>query len=212
MSIRFPDVPVTLGVPPVFRRLESVAVEFVLTQQLRQDVLTGAGEKRVEWGVFDEEGNLALEPDNIVAVEPQREFRISDYPLEAGGFESYNKVATPGQVRVTMSKGGSDSGRNTFLTALDVLIASLDPYNVITPEIAYLAHTLVRVDYQRSAQQGAKLLVVETLWQEIRETATAAFANSKSPSGASDVNAGPVQPTTPTSAQQPTNGVASQWT
>jgi hypothetical protein len=199
-------------VPPVFRRLETAAIPFILTQQLRQDVLSGAGEKRVEWGIFDDEGNLAIEPDNIVAVEPGREFRISDYPLEAGAFESYNKVATPGTVRVTMSKGGSDADRNEFLTTLDILIASLDPYNVITPEIAFLAHTLVRVDYQRSAQQGAKLLIVETVWQEIRETATAAFTNSKSPSGAAEVNAGPVQPATPTPTQQPTNGVASQWT
>lgn len=212
MSIRFPNVPLTLGVPPVFRRLEQIGVTFLLTQELRQDTLAGAGEKRVEWGVFDDEGNLAIEPDNIVAVEPGREFRISDYPLEAGAFESYNKVATPGTVRVTMSKAGSDADRNEFLTTLDTLVASLDPYNVVTPEIAFLAHTLVRIDYQRTAQSGAKLLTVETIWQEIRETATAAFTNSKSPSGAADVNAGPVQPSTPKPAQQPSGGVASQWT
>lgn len=211
MSIRFPNVPIALGVPPVFRQLTTAAVEFVLVQQLVQDALGGPGDQRIEWGIFDGFGNLAIVPDNIVSVEPQREFRISTYPLEAGGFESYNKVALPGGIRVTMSKGGTDTDRNTFLTDLDILVASLDPYNIVTPETAFLAYSLTRYDYDRSASKGAKLITVECTFEEIRETATAAFTNSKSPSGADTVNAGPVQALTPTAAQDPPKGIAATW-
>lgn len=197
MALDFPDVPLFPGVPPVLRRI-GARREF--ERQLEADE-GGSAREPVVWGVFDGIGRLAIEPDNVISVEPVLEHRISDYPIEAGGFLSYNKVATPQQIRVVMSKGGGDDVRAAFLARLDELVVSLATYSVVTPDATFLGFNFTRRDYRRTAENGAALIIADIVLTETREAPSAAFTNSKSPSGDEPVNVGPVQTTPATPAQ-----------
>lgn len=206
MSARYPNVPDAPGVPRVFR-LES-APPTPSVAPLAGDALGGSQAARVTWGIFTRGGGLALEPDNIVVVEPSREFRISDYPVEEGAFRSYNKVATPAVERVTLTKGGDVATRTAFLQRVEAMLESTELYTVVTPEAAYTNRNLVRRDMRRSADDGASLLKLELEMMEVRVSAASAFTSAnaavdpgtapRSASGANRVNVGPVQPVTPT--------------
>ncbi len=204
MSVLYPDVPLFSGVPAVLRRAEVNLDPSAPPEPLQDDRLSQGG--LVSWGIFKADGTIALEPDSIFMIEPMAEYRISDYPVERGGFQSFNKVALPGETRVTVTKGGAVAERSAFLTALDALMKSLDAYSVVTPDGTFLDRNPVRYNYSRSSENGAALLKVEIQFQEIRQTAVAAFSNSKEPSGADAVNNGPVRPVTPAATQLPTIG------
>lgn len=196
MSVKFPDVPFFDGVPSVFRNAENAISTSVGVSEARADAAAGitvVGPKG--WGIYRSDGTLALDADSVVAVEPSREFRISDYPQEAGGFQSYNKVATPGEVRITVTKGGyRESERRTFLRALDDMVQSTDLFLIVTPEAVFESRNVVRWDYRRTAENGARMITVEILAIEVRETAETQFSTTKKPSGADPVTTGPVRP------------------
>lgn len=170
----YPDVPVAPGVPPVLRRGIIDAGANVARLTSDGTGLTDGGLTR--WGIFSQKGALALEPDSIAAIEYQREFRIADYPIEEGGFESYNKVATPYDIRVTMTKGGKIPDRKDFLDQVELLVASLDLFTVVTPERNYFNVNIVRTDYRRNANNGATLLTVELHGIEVRTSASIQFS------------------------------------
>lgn len=187
---QFPNVPIAPGVPPVLRVPGDMpAVE----QKLNKDSSTIDRLAARRWGIFTSRGATVLDADNVVSVEHAVEYRVADYPLEGGKFESYNKVATPFEVRVAMSKGGTIADRTAFLKALADIVPSLDRYNVVTPEATYLNATIVSSRLTRNAGNGAGLVTVEVGLQEIREAAAAAFSNTKAPSGAAEQNNGSVQ-------------------
>lgn len=205
MSAIFPDVPLFPGVPAVFRGPLNTANDDVTIAPLTRDGLGPQGSGAATWGIFDDGGAAVLEPDNIAALEPSYEARVLDYPIEKGGFQSYNKVATPAETRITMTKGGSDGERQAFLDKLNELIKSLDLFSIITPDSVFLSRNLTRYEYKRTAQNGATLLTIELTTVEIRETAKSTFSNSKSPGGDSVVNDGPVQATPWYGDAKPTN-------
>lgn len=153
-----------------------------------------------KWGIY-RNGAQVLTPDSIVAFEFKNDFNLSDFPQESGAFQSYNKVASPYDAKLQMTKGGTDADRAAFLAALSALLQSLDTFDVVTPEITYLSANLKRYDYRRTSRNGYGLLTVELWLEEIRVTATAAFSKTAQPSGASAVSVGTVQPTAPTPAQ-----------
>lgn len=206
MSVKFPDVPLFDGVPAVYRSAANAVG--VTSRGVAQQAADATGEIVVArpkgWGVYTADGVVALAVDSIYAVEPGREFRIADYPQEAGGFLSYNKVATPGEVRLTVTKGGYKStDRQAFLRELDALVETTDLYSIVTPERVFERYNIVRYDYRRTAEAGARLITVEILATEVRESAQSQFTTTKAPSGADPVNGGPVRPVTPTPAQTP---------
>jgi hypothetical protein len=198
----YPDVPALPGVPPVFRDGSNPADPSPVDMLVHDTPGVAAG-SRATWGIYAQGGNVALECDSVFELEPSREFRVSDFPLEKGGFQSYNKVATPAETRLTVTKGGSDVDRQAFLTALDQLVESVDIFDVITPDTTFLNRNLVRYSYHRSAERGATLLTVELVTIEVRETADVQFSNSKEPSGHEASHNGPVQAETPTKTQMP---------
>lgn len=194
MTATNPDVPETKGVPPVFRDGSNPAVDPNQEPMTADGAITvvGAG----GWGIYTSAGTKALDPDSVFTVEPNREFRISDYPQEAGGFQSYNKVATPAEIRITVTKGGSKTDRLTFLRDVERLLETLDLYSVVTPDATYSSVNFIRRDYRRTAESGASLLTIDLVAMEVRETVESSYTNTKKPSGADPVNAGPVQPET----------------
>lgn len=158
-----------------------------------------------QWGIYLN-GLPALLPDSIISVEFKSDWRISDYPQEPNAFQSYNKVRTPYDARVTMTYGGPGIGQ--FLLAVEAASASLALYSVVTPDRIYPNANITHFDYRRNSQNGVSLLSVDLWLEEVRVAATAASADTKEPSGASPVNGGNVQPQPPTPAQQLADGTA----
>ena len=68
----------------------------------------------VKWGIFDSSGEPVIVGDSCLAFEYVRDSNVSKYPVEQGGFESYNKVQAPRGVKLTFTKGGTISDKATF--------------------------------------------------------------------------------------------------
>lgn len=155
-----------------------------------------------QWGVFNQDGTIALQPDSIISLDFKRELLVPNYPMEQGAFESYNKVATPSDTSVRMTKGGSSSDRAAFLVAVSTLVKSLTLVNIAMPEGTLIRNVnAVRFDLRRTSTNGVGLITVDMAFREIRVTATTAFSNTAQPSGADAASNGNVQPQTPTTAQ-----------
>lgn len=190
MSALYPDVPDVPGVPPVLRQAFAVASgESLLTDDQSDD----DDSFDQSWGIYTQDGDPALDTDSTLAVEYTGEYRVADYPLEQGAFESYNKVAMPFDTRVSVSKGGTVADREQFLSDIDDLLTTLDLFNVVTPERTYLDVNVVGARLSRTASNGAGMITVELALREIRIAPPATLRNSKEPAGADTVNDGTVQ-------------------
>lgn len=189
-------VPSYPGVPPLLQ--PSGPVNFVI-QALRGDALSILREvTREPWGIYDEEGELVIEADNITQFAYRRDWKVSDFPIEGGNFNSYNKTASPYELRLTLTKGGSTVERSNFLAALEALSASTQLVTVVSPEISYTNVNLTGLAYDRSATAGAKLLSVDVAIRQIRVATRAARTSTRSTDTQQN---GSVQPVEPTSAQ-----------
>ena len=120
------------------------------------------------WGVFDSNGVNVINADSLYAIDYRNEWDIPKYPQEQGSFASFNKVATPFDIRLRFTKGGSNSDRATFLNNLQTVAASLNLYTVVTPEVTYQSANIVHIDYHREAREGATLLLVDVWLNEVR--------------------------------------------
>lgn len=191
-SPQFPDVPLSTGVPAVLRSVTArlTPPESLLTRDSDEIDRLAAS----QWGIFDEGFSDVLKPDSIASVGMQGEYRIADYPTEKGGFASYNKVQTPMDIRVILTKGGALSERVAFLAKLEAMRGDLKLYNVITPERLYQNVNVVRVTLDRSAQNGATLLTVEVGLREVRLTAAQQFSKTRTPDAANTQDVGSRQP------------------
>lgn len=180
MSAQFPNVPIAIaGVPAVLRRAGAEADAREVLASANRDVSNTIAAQR--WGLFALDGSSVLDADNVVSFEYTGEYRIADYPVEGGKFESYDKVATPFATRVAASKGGTVAEREQFLTACNALLESLDPINVVTPERTYLNVNVTRIGMTRNATNGAGMTTVELVLQEIRQAAKAAYSRTNAP-------------------------------
>lgn len=178
---RFPDVPLAPGVPPMVRAAGAV---IATAAALVADALGISSFLAPQWGIFDQNGNPVIVPDSIYGVDFRKDYRLSDFPVEQGGFGTYNKVALPFETRVIMTAGGSDGDRTAFLAAVDAACNSMALYNVVTPEVIYPNVNLTHYDYRREQKSGTTLLTVEIGLEEVRVTATAQFTQSDNNSGA----------------------------
>lgn len=137
------------------------------------------------------------------SVEASRETRVSDFPVEAGQFATYNKVQLPGETSVVLVLGGSQSDRSSFLNQIDVAIQTTTQYFVVTPETVYGPATVERYNLIRRADRGATLLAVEVVLKEIRQV-SASFSTvqtpinqPQNPASTPQTNSGLVQPQAP---------------
>lgn len=178
MSALYPNVPLSIpGVPPVLRRVGALVDAGEALASASRDVSNSISAQR--WGIYTLSGVSALDADAVVGFEHNGEYRIPDFPLENGAFESYDKVALPFATRVTVSKGGTVAERAQFLTDCENLLRSFDLLNVVTPERTYLNVNVVRIGMTRNAGQGAGMCTVELVLQEVRAAARAQFSQSQ---------------------------------
>lgn len=167
------DIPRVAGVPA----LSSYAV-------VEDAVLLTADAARVlqllqppQWGIFDQSGNPYLVGDTVKAVDFDQEYRPSNYPVEDGGFASYNKVARPFMLEITFTKAGNVAERAAFLATIDAAIKSLYLFVVATPERVYQNVNITRQAFRRTRQNGATMLTVEVWCEEIRQSQNLQFSS-----------------------------------
>jgi len=193
--IPFPNVPPLPGVPNLRRSLIGLGTTTGLLTAVRGldrfgllDALMGP-----QWGIFGDTGGSVIEPDTIIAIEYKGDEEISNHPVEKGGFASYNKVAKPFEVMVTMTCGGQQAmTREAFLVALDAMKSGLDLYTVVTPDVVHGNLNLVHYDYKRSSGGGVSMVTANCRFQEVRQTAKTEFTETKAPDGAMPQGGGAV--------------------
>jgi hypothetical protein len=147
------------------------------------------------WGIYNASGVLAIKPDSIVALNYDREWSLLTFPVEQGGFESYNKVQLPYQTEVTITKGGSLSEREQIIWKLEEMAASLAMFTVYTPEEIFMNVNVESFNYSRTSTNGAGMITANIRFKEIRQTATATSPPTKNPNDAGVYTGGTLQTT-----------------
>lgn len=131
---------------------------------------------------------------SVVDFEYKQDWSVSDYPVEAGGFQSYDKVQLPFDVRMRVAAGGPESNRQALLDTVTSIANTLTLFDVYTPEQVFVNCSVTHFDYKRTATNGVGLIVIDLWLMEVRVTSTATFSNTQQPSGASPFSVGNVQP------------------
>lgn len=152
------------------------------------------------WGIYYLGVPVVL-ADTVVALELQKSWQVSSFPIENGGFESYNKVYVPYRGRLRFTKGGSETDRQLFLASIEAIASGTTLlYDIVTPEAVYTNVTITAYGYRRSASSGLGLISVDVQAQEIRVSATEVTSTSSSATAA-QTNTGTVQATDATTTQ-----------
>lgn len=187
--IQFPNVPNVPGVPALMRGVTiptSIASLVGLGAGIWSDFLAS------RWGVFDDGGGRVLVADSFIGIEFKNDSRQSNYPIEEGGFQTFDKIDTPYDARVTMAIGGDLVTRSLFLSTCDDMLHSIKLYSVVTPEKTYASASVVNVGYRRETKNGATLLTVQLWFQEVRTKVSILFSG-QNPASADVVSDGTVQ-------------------
>lgn len=212
IALPVPQVPVLLGVPalplslPGAPPLTAPIANFV-TSALSGDAAGFGLFGSSPWGIYSSpEGSPILEADAVASVEYARDYRISDYQQEKGAFESYNKVQLPYTAKVGFLIAQS---RVEFLNSIEAILASLDLFAVVTPEITYPNANMVHYGYRRTVRDGVTMILVEVWLEEVRQTAdtTLNMSNAQSINGQPTQQNGTTQAgdaSAPAQSQSPT--------
>lgn len=190
--IPLPDVPKVPGVPDLPRGIYVPPVGEIVGDLLDNAVGTLLGNNA--WGIFDENGNDALDADSIVEIEYRNDSQVSNYIQEQGAFASYNKVDNPYEFSVSVAIAENLFNRSRFIRKIEDIRQSTNVYSVVTPEKTYLNATLQGITYRRDNTR-VSLIIVEMAFVEIRNTGIVetAFSTTQEPSGADVVDDGIVQ-------------------
>ncbi len=97
--------------------------------------------------------------------------QVPTYPIEGGGFESYNKVAQPFQAKIQYT---------IYLSALPAFIARCEAmrqdtnlYSFLTPFYTWQNVNVVHYDWRLQDKRATSMLIVEVFGSEIRQQVTA---------------------------------------
>lgn len=186
----YPLVPNVAGVPALLR---SAAVILDTLTFGVFGVANILGVDPVRWGVFNKNGDPIATFDNVLSVDVRDSCRISNYPIENGSFKSYNKVENPFDVRIVLTRGGTEAQRAEFIAALGEAKRSLETVSVVTPEVTYESATIEAFDYVRQITDGAGMIKAVLTLVEVRQISAAKFSQPKSISAADPRSTGQVQ-------------------
>lgn len=171
----FPNVPNAPGVPALPRSPGAIvaAVELIISDSL--SLFAGLGEP--PWGLFLN-GVPVVTAESVVSFDFKKGSRISSFPVEEGGFESYNKVQQPFDVRLRFATGGTVADRQALLESAAEAVRSLDLMDAVSPEAIYPNVNPVHYDYRRTAVNGRGLLIVDVFCEEVRVRSSSTFSTT----------------------------------
>ena len=166
---------------------------------LDDDLIGEIAPPGTQWGVFLG-GGPVVTADTVTSLDYKQEWAISDFPVEEGAFESYDKVALPYDARVRFAAGGSAANREALLSSIAAVAGTTQVFDVVTPEAVYTSATISHYSYSRTARQGLGLLQVDVWLLQVIENVGTGNTTAQ-PDGAATVNGGSVQPIDPTATQ-----------
>lgn len=173
----FPNVPNAPGVPALIRAAGSIAAA-------PDDLLTSdsttlfAGQEAPLWGLFLD-GVPVITAETVVSFEFKQGYAIANFPVEEGGFESYDKVQRPFDVRLRFATGDTPAARAALIASARAACASLDLMDAVTPVATYENVNPTNFDYRQTATNGVGLIVVDVFCEEVRSTAKSSFTNGQ---------------------------------
>jgi hypothetical protein len=187
--------------PPGVPVLLDAAVSFLFpTDILAADLFIGYGfGAPPQWGIFLNGAPVVI-ADTVTDFGYQQDWVIADYPVERGGFESYDKVNSPYRIRLQFVSGGNEANRQALLDSITAIGDTLTRYDVLTPEAVYTSVNVEHYSYRRTARNGLGLMIVDVHLLEIREDQGNDFQNTASPSGFKPTPVGNIQSTETTNA------------
>jgi hypothetical protein len=190
MSDTFVNVPNLPGVPTV--NFSPFLNPLAITTLLISDLVTQfSAVFGPQWGIFLD-GFPVVAAESVESFEYRKDYTISDYPLEGGIFETYDKVEAPFIAKVRFKQGGSIAQRQNFLFSLQNIIGDYNFYDVVTPEVIYLNANLTHMDYHRTAINGVGLIHVDVWLSQIRVSVIPGLSANQvqSPSAGDPANGG----------------------
>ena len=190
------NVPDVAGVPDVLFGDDDILG--VITA-LADDLITEIAPGGAQWGLFSG-GSPVVIADSVIALDYKQEWSISDYPVEGGAFQSYNKVALPFDVRIRFT-AGSASGRDDLLSSIASIAGTTQLFDAVTPDVVYPSVNITHYDYRRTARNGVGLLQVDVWCLQVNVSDDDLLGGSSQPDGSPQTNGGTVQTTTPTPSQ-----------
>lgn len=190
------DVPFLPGVPPLPSYAANGVVLLVSDLVSAANAIFGS-----PWGIFLN-GEQAFDYNSVVDFDYKQDWPISDYQLEDGAFQSYDKVQLPFDVKVRVASFGDEAGREATLSSVLAAANTLDLYDVVTPEMTFPSSNITHVDFKRSSHNGVGMIVMDIWFVQIRVTATSTFTGTQSPSASSQQSTGNVSTTTPSADAQ----------
>jgi hypothetical protein len=199
----FPNVPNLPGVPQLVR-----ASAFVNNVQLAvgavSSILGLSANVTPTWGIFDASGNLVVQPDSFLEMENTNDWKISNFPLQDGEFNQFNKVVLPFETSVKLSKGGSAQDRKNLLAQVGAIAGNTNLYTIRTPETSYVNVNIHRWTIRRMGNVGAYFFAdLELFFQQITSatsqysTSSANTINAQNPNATPTVNQGTQSAQTP---------------
>ncbi len=190
----YPLVPNAPGVPAVLRGgaqvIDTATGGYLGLSDALNEII---GSDPVKWGIFDASGAPVGDYDSLFSLAYRNDSKLSDYPVEQGGFASYNKVDSPYDNIVTVTCGGTEARRAALLVALEAARKSLQLYSIFTPEATYQNSNITGIDMRREIREGANMLIVNLTVREVRQKASASFSEPKNPSSFDAQSQGQVQ-------------------
>lgn len=205
----FPNVAQLPGVPQLVRAT-AVIGNIQLAVSAVQSFLGNAAKAGPTWGIFDSQGNLVVNPDSFYGFDDSNDWRTSDFPVQDGQFESYNKVMLPPTNSIKMTKGGTLAQRKSLLDQISAIAGDTNLYSILTPERTYVDRNITRWAIRRQGREGAYYFAdLEIFFRNIQQTTsqysttTANTANAQNPAATPTQNLGTQLPqlTVPTSVQ-----------
>lgn len=194
----YPNVPDVPGVPPLNRPPGFTAGQ--PPAQLSKDLDGQSTKTPNTWGLF-KDGKPVVIADSVQAFEWDKEWSLPDYPQQEGAFQTYNKVERPFAVMLRFSSGGTEQSRRNLIDSIEAIAGDTELYDAVTPEKIYPSCNIRKNGMRRHAEQGVGRVVIDVDVLQIRNSATAAFTNTKSPAGAATQAGGTVQTLDATPAQ-----------
>lgn len=120
--------------------------------------------------------------------------QIPVYPIEQGGFQSYNKVALPFGAKLQYTVNGGQQQIQAFVTQLEAIRQDTNLYTVVTPVYSWQNTNGIHWDVRLQTGHAVSMWVIDVWFSEIRQTPPAQMSsNGQTGTAASPTNTGDPQ-------------------
>lgn len=131
-----------------------------------------------QWSLNNASGERVVQFTSFLSMDLRDEYTVVTGPVEEGSFASYNKVASPLEIDVSLGIEGDDATLDAALEALNQLTASTEILSLVTPESEYQNMNLESLSYRRRREDGLGVLWLDLKLIEVRQV-KAQYTNAK---------------------------------